>query len=247
MRVYALLLIGILAVPSAFASDGVPRLLRFKHNPDIASWLDESAAFDSTGRLREDLWFSTAVRENAKRNASGTCTYFVEESPLETFADSSSLRKIAENAHAVLSGDVVSTSRGFFHGIPGTLVGFRVTDTVALSVDAHAAPVDTGSLRFTFIPKAEIPTPHGVICSRTSPAVTLPEPGDTILISSYLPPPDEEGLIFPIDSPRHLVVERKGQRVFTPKGLGDDLSETAIREAIHHIREIGGRAQRQRE
>lgn len=233
---FVLLLIVALAAPNAAGEEGPPTFLRSRYDANVVSWVDETVAFDKAGRLRDDFWVSSAVRPNMKMNADGACTYFMLEPAQETFDSSATLAEIAASACSVMSGEVVSVSRGFFQGFPGTLIGFRVTNNVTSRADERASTTLRGTIRYTFIGKTELVTPDGAICSTTGLPVTVPQRGDTILITSYLPPSDEGGLIFPIHSQRHLVVERDRKRVFAPAPLRDELGSMTIDQAIDRVK-----------
>ena len=227
---------------AAAGDDRLPSVIRHKHNPSVVAWVDESAAFDANGRLREDIAAAYPfLKRNMLANPNGRCEAFRIEPEMEHFLDDSTLEDVATYSVAAVSGNVVNVSRGFFNGFPGTVVGFRVTNRLGLRSAAHPVHVERGSIRYTFIGAAEFLTPDGGICSTIERPVTIPKPGDAILIFAYVPPVDEAELIIPVDASRHLVVERSGSRVFTPANLADDLRALTISQAMVRVAKLAER------
>ncbi|HEY0160611.1 MAG TPA: hypothetical protein VGF28_25210 [Thermoanaerobaculia bacterium] len=179
-------------------------------------------------------------------NANGRCEAFMIEPEMEHFLSDTTLEDVATFSLIALSGNVVHVARGFFHGFPGTVVGFRVTDKLAVRSGGESVRVERGDLRYTFIAAAEIVTPEGAICSKTPRPVTIPRPGDAILMFAYVPPSDAAELIVPVDTSRHLVIERSGKRIFTPANLADDLRELTIPEAMLRAAEVAERPRSER-
>jgi hypothetical protein len=178
-------------------------------------------------------------------NDKGTCTSWLVQPEMEIFESTKSLSDVAARAQAALSGEVVSVTRGFYRGFPGALVGFTVSDSVSVRADPGSTPA-RGNTRYTFIGSAEILTPDGAICSKTSNPVPVPELGDTILLLSYVLPTDEQGLLYPIDSERHLVIERADERIFIAKGLRQDVLGVNVGEAMRRLRSLSNRELRNR-
>jgi hypothetical protein len=242
MRLAHLLVVVMLYVTAAAGDGRLPSVIRHKHNPAFIAWTDESAAFDADGRLREDIAAAHPfLKRNMLVNPNGRCEAFMIEPPMEHFLPDMTLADVATSSLTALSGNVVHVSRGFHNGFPGTLVGFRVTDRLALRSAGTPLQAERGSIRYTFIGAAELLTPDGAICSTTARPVTLPKPGDAILIFAYVPPVDEAELIIPVDASRHLVVERSGSRIFTPANLADDLRTLTISQAMRHVAEVAER------
>jgi hypothetical protein len=242
MRLRHLLIALLLSVPASAGDHPLPEVIRHKHNPAVLAWVSESAAFDADGRLREDLAEANPILKRIMlHNPNGRCQAFMLEAPREHFLRDSSLEDVATWSIVALSGTVVSVSRGFFNEFPGTLVGFRVTERLGLRSVADPVEVERGSIRYTFIAAAEFLTPDGAICSRPQRPVTIPRPGDAILIFAYVLPIDAEEQIIPVDSAQHLIVERSGKRIFTPTNLSDDLRELSIPEAMRRAADIAKR------
>jgi hypothetical protein len=243
MRLTQLLLVLLLQVPASAGDGRLPTVLRHKYNPDFIAWIDESVAFDSEGRLRADLAadpiFATRTMQ---ANQNGRCDAYVIEPEMEHFQPEASLEDAATSSLMAISGVVVQVSRGFFHGFPGTVIGFRVTDTLDIRPRGNPVVAERGSIRYTFIGAAEFFTPDGAICSRTRYPVTIPKPGDAVLMFSYAPANDAEDLILAVDASRHLVIERSGKRIFTPENLAESLSDVTIPEAMHRVAKIKERA-----
>jgi hypothetical protein len=242
MRLRHLLIALLLSVPVSAGDHRLPEVIRHKHNPAVLAWVSESAAFDADSRLREDLAAANPSLEmNMQRNANGRCKEFIVGSELHHFLPATTLSDVATSSLVALSGTVVHVSRGFFNDFPGTLIGFRVTDRLGLRSGGSTVQVDRGSIRYTFIGAAEILRPNGAICSTTGSTVMIPKPGDAILMFAYFSPIDATELIIPVDASRHLVIERNGNRVFTPANLADDLHGLTVADAMRRVAEIGER------
>jgi hypothetical protein len=239
-----LVLAVLLRVPSPAVDGRLPDVIRNKHNPAVVTWMDESAALDADGRLREDVATEHPfLKRNMLANPNGRCEAFMVEPEMEHFQRDATLEDVATTSHTALSGTVVHVRRGFYNGFPGTLVGFQVTGRLGLRSGANPLRADRGSVRYTFIGSAELLTPDGAICSATARKVTIPKPGDAIMLFAYVPPVDAAELIIPVDTSRHLVIERSGTRIFTPANLADDLRELTIPEAMRRVAKV---AERQR-
>jgi hypothetical protein len=171
-------------------------------------------------------------------NPNGRCEAFMIEPEMGHFLSDTSLVDVATFGLVAVSGNVVSVSRGFFNGWPGTAVGFRVTDRLGLRSVADSLQVKRGDIRYTFVAAAELLTPDGAICSTTHGPVTIPRPGDAVLMFAYVPPIDAAELIIPVDTSRHLVIERNAKRIFTPANLADDLRGLTIAEAMRHVARV---------
>jgi hypothetical protein len=242
MRLHHLLVAMLLHVPVSAGDHRLPEVIRHKHNPAVLAWVSESAAFDAEGRLREDLAASSRILErNLRNNSNGRCEEFIVAPEVQHFLPDTTLSDVATSSLVALSGSVVHVSRGFFNDFPGTLIGFRVTDRLGLRSGGNTVKVDRGDVRYTFIAAAEILRPNGAICSTTARTVTIPKPGDAILLFAYFAPIDTGDLIVPVDASRHLVIERNGNRIFTPANLADDLRGLAIVDVMRRVAEVAER------
>jgi peptide subunit release factor 1 (eRF1) len=57
---------------------------------------------------------------------------------------------------------------------------------------------------------------------------------------------DAEELIIPVDSDRHLVIERGRNRVFTPANLESGLRDLTIPDAMRRVAEVADEVRRTR-
>jgi hypothetical protein len=181
-----------------------------------------------------------------RRNSNGRCEAFMFRSDMHYSLPATTLRDVATSSLIALSGDVVHVSRGFFHDFPGTVVGFRVTGRLGLRAGGGSVQVEVGDIRYTFIAAAQFLKPGGAICSRAPGPVTIPEQGDAILLFAWFAPIDAAELIIPVESDKHLVVERGGKRIFTPAGLESGLRDLSIPDALRRVAEIADEARSER-
>jgi hypothetical protein len=243
MRLRPLLVMVLLHLPASAADDRLPEIIRHRYNPAVLAWVSESAAFDANGRLRKELAAASPMLEsNMRRNTNGRCEAFMLEAEMEHFLPDETVEDVATSSLIALSGDVVHVSRGFFHDFPGTVVGFRVTGRLGLRAGGGMVRVEVGDIRYTFIAAAQLLRPDGAICSSPPRPVTIPDPGDSILMFAYALPIDAEELIIPVDSDRHLVIERGGNRIFTPVNLESGLRDLTIPDVMRRVADIADEA-----
>lgn len=213
----------------SMSTHGVPKTLRYSHSDDLA-WVSESEAFDSSGNLRSELFGPSAepLRINLAANSDGKCHAFMVQPASERPLTDASLAEASAFARAIIVGQVVNSSRGFYHALPGTLVGVEVRKIFSASENNR-------DLVYLFIPSATFVTPAGALCSRSFGKVAVPESADTLIAFSYEPPNDQGGLILPIDPDRDLIVQRKAVRVHTPRQLESDLAGLQLDEIAQRI------------
>jgi len=195
------------------SGNGVPKLLRYEHS-DAFAWVAESEAFDGEGNLRADLFGPSAepLKVNLAANSDGACHQFMVQPPAERTVRDTSLAEASANAKAIVTGEVVSTERGFYEALPGTLIGVR---------RGNGRPP---RLAFLFIPAASFVTPRGALCSRSLANAAVPRTGDRLVAFSFDQPTDRQGLIHPMNPDRALIIERDGKRIYTPAQLQTELA-----------------------
>jgi hypothetical protein len=230
-------LLLLLLCASVVPADKAPKILRHRDVPSSIVWVEESVAFDSAGRLKA-AFLNESLRSNLRDNASGTCSSFMHDSPFELFEPRDTLEEVATSSRAVFSGQVVSTARGLSHGFPGTLIGFRVTESFRPRTEGKPVPGEPGTILYSFIAGTEFVTPDGAICASRPDSVVVPERGDTILVFTYLQPIDEANLIIPLESERHLIVRRGEKRIFTPAALVHDVGDLSVSAAMSRVKRV---------
>jgi hypothetical protein len=218
-----------LLLGTSMSNRGIPTTLRYAHSDELA-WVSESEAFDNAGNLRSELFGPSAepLRINLAANNDGKCHAFMVQPPSERPLTDASLAEASASARSIIVGQVVNSGRGFYHALPGTLIGVEVKKTLSAS-DRHR------DLVYFFIPSATFITPAGVLCSRSFTKVAVPESADTLIAFSYEPPNDQGGLILPIDPDRDLIVQRKAVRVHTPKQFESELAGLHLDEIAQRV------------
>jgi len=214
---------------------GIPKALRYRFSPAFA-WVPETEAFDSAGHLRDVLFGASvdALKANLAANRDGVCRNFMTQPPGDAKYLDTSIAGIAANARSMISGAVVSSGRGFYNALPGTLVAIDVAKELPPRQRRSAAP----RIAYVFIPSAAIVTAHGALCSRSLTGVPVPRVGDRVVAFAFAAPTDEAGAIVPLNSDRHLIIERNGRRLYTPRDLQHDVDGT-------NVEQIAARVERQ--
>ena len=129
---------------------------------------------------------------------------------LDDFTRKSSFDDLIAGALTIVEGSIVSADTGFLNGTPGTLFSLNVKESYKSLGNVDS----TGNVLHLFIGDATIPTPQGVICSRTLAHIP-PKVGDDVVIFASVDPIDAEHRILVVEEQSQIVVARLG-RVYAP-------------------------------
>jgi hypothetical protein len=191
----------------------VAPLIAHRARPSSAPlWVSARTAFDTNGQLRPELFENSSLRslrENQLRNGP-TCRVALGSPVLEDFTRKSSFDDLVAGALTIVEGSVASADAGFLNGIPGTLFSLNIKETYKSLGNVDS----TGNVLHLFIGDATIPTPQGVICSRTLSQVP-PKVGDDVVIFASVDPIDAEHRILVVEERSQIVVARLGH-VYAP-------------------------------
>lgn len=219
---FVVVMIGVLSLPVAVrtAHASTPSHLplvaaRARSSSSVPLWVSSRAAFKPDGELRAELFAPAHVsmlNENRLRNTDSNCRTYLGSPPLEDFTSKDSLDSLISNALTIIEGRVESTDTGFLDGTPGTLISLSVNGTYkSLGQVATNGPVHV------FVGEATIPTPTGLICSKTFSKIPTPRIGDDVVVFASVDPLDAEQRILVIDERTQLVVHHD-DRIYARDG-----------------------------
>lgn len=169
-------------------------------------WVPASAAFDSKGDLRNDL-FDEATRKRfdrlRKKNSGAECEVFVGP-PSELPHVSGSLDERTQRALAIAAGTVIEAEQGFYFGSPATAFAIHVDERLK----AFGRASRNAEIVRIVVNQAKITTAKGMVCSTPGTDARVPQVGDRVLVFAYVDPIDEDGRIFQVNPRADLIIER---------------------------------------
>lgn len=197
----------------------VPDVLRH-HRADVVdpAWLSERAALNSKGELLLELFSDSTqqrLRAHLQANRNGSCQRIQLESEQEHFRPQATLDDVVLHSSIIVTGTVAGSARGFYRGLPGTLVALRNVERLKQFGEISRQDV----LRI-FFPGGAINTSQGAVCSQALPgSAAVPAPGDRLIAFMYGAPIDEENSILEVDLGRNLLVEAHTTQRLNPNTL----------------------------
>jgi hypothetical protein len=150
---------------------------------------------------------ATAAGRN--RDTVDDCQVFSAVTP-DHDKPTSSLADLAGNATTVVVGKVSAIARGFYYGLPGSLL--RLSETSYLK----GQPAREA---FFFYPYARIETSDGFVCSRPVGDFAVPAIGDRFVIFTFAEVPSFDGATIYFANLRREVIHESRSGLKLPQAL----------------------------
>jgi hypothetical protein len=198
--------------------DVIPRL-----RPGTPVWVSASSAFDRNGEFRGELFadYTSRFLNESRRNNGDRCNAILAPPTFEDFTPKDSLDSLVGYSLTIVKARVTAAGAGFDNGHPGTLFALRVHETYK-----SIGKIATSGPLYLFIGETTIPTPKGLICSKTFSPLPLPSVGDDVIVFCSVDPIDDELRILHIDESHQFVLQHAG-RLFLPRLKDDPLPANA--------------------
>ena len=196
-------------------------------------WVALSKAVTSRGELSTDYLDKYALRDLhrlAKTDRGRVATTSDTEAhlcfgerPAEIAAPSDTLAELSANAQAIVKGEIVQRTLGFFEDRPAALLTVRIDRQ--LHGDGSFTPQKD---ILVYYPDAEFRVGDETYCIRPATHPARPRVGDQILVFAYRAPIDTAGRLIYGQASKHLVFETAAGQLVPPVALRRELEDARI-------------------
>ena len=229
------LLVALMAVhlPSAAALSTVPRVAaRAADGPPL--WVSAREALSPGGALRGELFWADQARRIEENRAAndGGCRRYLGSHAYESRTEPPALDTLIARSYTIVAGRITDADTGFYNGTPGTLYRLEITARAkALGHDLQ------GPATWLFIPRAQIKTDRGWICSEQITRNVDPVVGQQIVAFAERPAADRDRRIL-VSTGRGRIVVKNDQGLAGLSWLPRDTDFASFVERIRQSEQI---------